>query len=102
MPTGWSNANESSPPGVDGDFPSNAYHKVVRAQVLPTRRSRSNTTEWYLRVSFYLRGNKKRKAQQVVTASGYATEEAAKAQQVKRSLSGKEWKTGRGSLLRKT
>eukprot|EP00981_Chlorochromonas_danica_P011266 scaffold3832_cov332-Ochromonas_danica.AAC.1 len=80
MPTVGINGKESSQPGGNEDIPSNAYDKVVRAQVLPTRRSRSNTTEWYLRVCFYLRGNNsKKKGQQVVTASGYATEEAAKA-----------------------
>eukprot|EP00981_Chlorochromonas_danica_P006054 scaffold1265_cov173-Ochromonas_danica.AAC.1 len=80
MPTGWINGNESSPPGGNGDIPSNTHDKVVHAQVLLMKRSRrSNKTDWGIRVSFYLRGNKKKKERQVVTTSGYATEEAAKA-----------------------
>eukprot|EP00981_Chlorochromonas_danica_P005041 scaffold1012_cov212-Ochromonas_danica.AAC.1 len=79
MPTEWIKGNESSPPGGNGDIPSNTHDKVVHAQVIPMQRSTNNKTDWGIRVSFYLRGNKKKKERQVVTTSGYATEEAAKA-----------------------
>eukprot|EP00981_Chlorochromonas_danica_P004869 scaffold976_cov214-Ochromonas_danica.AAC.13 len=72
MPTGWINANESSPPGGNGNIPSNIHDKVVHAQVIPMIRSTNNKTNWGIRVSFYLRGNSKKKGRQQAVTIGYA------------------------------
>eukprot|EP00981_Chlorochromonas_danica_P011789 scaffold4272_cov230-Ochromonas_danica.AAC.1 len=79
MPTIGINGKESPQRGGNQDIPSDTHDKVVHAQVIPMKKSTSNNPDWSIRVSFYLRGNKKKKGLQQAVASGYATEEAAKA-----------------------
>eukprot|EP00981_Chlorochromonas_danica_P011864 scaffold4320_cov172-Ochromonas_danica.AAC.2 len=80
MPTIGINGKESPQRGGNRDIPSDTHDKVVHAQVIPIKKSTSNNPDWSIRVSFYLRGNNsKKKGRQQAVTSGYATEEAAKA-----------------------